>query len=139
MDTVMIAPSRGEEVEVLAKAKRRRFTLEYKRGILREAERCRQPGELGALLRREGLYSSHLSVWRAARERGELGGRGRHRRGPEPQPRDASANRAAQKERDPWPPTDQPPQGPGSRQPVYHLARWRAVGQLPQNASLIPK
>ena len=44
MDTVMIAPSRGEEVEVLAKAKRRRFTLEYKRGILREAERCCQPG-----------------------------------------------------------------------------------------------
>ena len=72
MDTVMIAPFRGEEVEVLANAKRRRFTLEYKRGILREAERCCQPGELGALLRREGLYSSHLSVWRAARERGEI-------------------------------------------------------------------
>lgn len=55
MDTVMIAPSRNEEVEVLAKAKRRRFTLEYKRRILRKANRCRQPGELSALLRCEGL------------------------------------------------------------------------------------
>ncbi len=53
----------GLEVEVLAKAKRRRFSLEYKRRILREADRCRKPGELGALLRREGLYSSSLSNW----------------------------------------------------------------------------
>ena len=82
MDTVMLAPSRGQEVEVLAKAKRRRFTLEYKRRILREADRCRQLGELGALLRREGLYSSHLSAWRAARDRGELGGQGARKRGP---------------------------------------------------------
>jgi hypothetical protein len=51
MDTVMIAPSGGQEVEVLAKAKRRRFTAEYKRRILREADRCREPGEIGALLR----------------------------------------------------------------------------------------
>lgn len=100
MDTVMIAPSRGEEVEVLAKAKRRRFTLEYKRRILREADRCRQPGELGALLRREGLYSSHLSVWRAARERGELGGRGTRRRGPTPTPPDATAQRIVELERE---------------------------------------
>ena len=100
MDTVMLAPSRGQEVEVLAKAKRRRFTLEYKRRILREADRCRQRGELGALLRREGLYSSHLSVWRAARERGELGGRGRRRRGPEPKPPDATAQRIVQLEQE---------------------------------------
>ncbi len=51
-------------------------------------------------MRREGLYSSHLSVWRAARERGELGGRGRRRRGPEPRPRDASARRIAELERE---------------------------------------
>ena len=63
MDTVMIAPSGGQEVEVLAKAKRRCFTAEYKRRILREADRCREPGEIGALLRREGLYSSHVSAW----------------------------------------------------------------------------
>ena len=51
MNTVMIAPSGGQEVEVLAKAKRRRFALEYKRRILREADRCRKPGELGVLQR----------------------------------------------------------------------------------------
>ena len=61
MDTTVLAPSGGVEVEVLAKAQRRRFTKEYKRGILREADGCREPGELGSLLRREGLYSSHLS------------------------------------------------------------------------------
>ena len=91
MDTMLVIPPAGEEVEVLAKARRRRFTLEYKRRILREADRCRQPGEIGALLRREGLYSSHLSAWRAARERGELGGEGARKRGPEakaPDPRD---------------------------------------------------
>ena len=69
MDTLLVAPSAGQEVEVLAKARRRRFSLEYKRRILGEADRCRKPGEVGALLRREGLYSSQLSAWRAARER----------------------------------------------------------------------
>ena len=52
--------------EVPEKARRRRFPAEYKQRILREAEACTKPGELGALLRREGLYSSHLSIWRAA-------------------------------------------------------------------------
>src|SRR5216684_3891305 len=55
------------EVEVVAKAARRRFTAEYKRRIVREADRCTKPGEIGALLRREGLYSSHVVTWRAAR------------------------------------------------------------------------
>ena len=62
------------ETEVVAKPRRRRFTLEYKRQIVREADSCKTPGAVGALLRREGLYSSHLAVWRAARERGELVG-----------------------------------------------------------------
>src|SRR5713101_1573630 len=62
------------EVEVVAKASRRRFTVAYKRKIVREADGCKTPGAVGALLRREGLYSSHLAVWRAARERGELAG-----------------------------------------------------------------
>lgn len=50
--------------EVTQKAARRRFTSEYKRGIAMEAENCKQPGEIGALLRREGLYSSVLAGWR---------------------------------------------------------------------------
>ena len=50
--------------EVTQKAARRRFTSEYKRGIAMEADNCRQPGEIGALLRREGLYSSVLARWR---------------------------------------------------------------------------
>jgi transposase-like protein len=100
MNTVMLAPSIGQEVEVLAKAKRRRFTLEYKRRILREADRCRQPGALGALLRREGLYSSHLSAWRAARDRGELGGEGTRKRGPEAKQPDPRAQRIVQLERE---------------------------------------
>src|SRR5205823_2847868 len=64
----------GPEIEVVAKATRRRFTVEYKRKIVREADGCKTPGAVGALLRREGLYSSHLTTWRAARERGELAG-----------------------------------------------------------------
>ena len=90
----------GLEVEVLAKAKRRRFTLEYKRRILREADRCSKPGELGALLRREGLYSSSLSTWRAARDRGELGGEGTRKRGPVAKPPDPSAKRIVELERE---------------------------------------
>jgi transposase-like protein len=64
----------GPVIEVVAKATRRRFTVEYKRKIVREADACKTPGTVGALLRREGLYSSHLTTWRAARERGELVG-----------------------------------------------------------------
>ena len=55
MDTSVEAPAGGPETEVLAKAQRRRFTVEYKRRILKEADRCVRPGEMGALLRREGL------------------------------------------------------------------------------------
>lgn len=64
----------GSVIEVVAKATRRRFTVEYKRKIVREADACKAAGAVGALLRREGLYSSHLTTWRAARERGELAG-----------------------------------------------------------------
>ncbi len=60
---------------------RRRFTAEYKLRILREADRCTQPGQLGALLRREGLYSSHLTTWRQHREEGTLAGLTPKRRG----------------------------------------------------------
>ncbi|MBN9685229.1 transposase [Corallococcus sp. NCSPR001] len=63
---------RVRETEVVEKAKRRRFTAEDKRRILKEADRCTKPGEVGALLRREGVYSSLLSVWRRQREAGGL-------------------------------------------------------------------
>lgn len=67
--------------EVLAKAKRRRFTAEYKLRILEEADTCKEQGAVGALLRREGLFSSHLSEWRKARREGALGAL-KKRRGP---------------------------------------------------------
>ena len=50
--------------EVTSKAQRRRFTAEYKRKVLQEADACTEPGQIGSLLRREGLYSSHLVTWR---------------------------------------------------------------------------
>ena len=85
------APAAQPETEVTAKAQRRRFTAEYKRRIVREADRCTKLGEIGALLRREGLYSSQLTNWRGARDRGELEGLAPKRRGPRapaPDPRD---------------------------------------------------
>jgi len=60
---------------------RRCFTAEYKLRILREVDRCTQPGQLGALLRREGLYSSHLTAWRQQRDKGTLAGLTPQRRG----------------------------------------------------------
>lgn len=68
-----------------SKAKRRSFTAEYKRKVLQEADACTESGQIGALLRREGLYSSHLVTWRAARERGELEGLTPKKRGPKAQ------------------------------------------------------
>jgi len=65
--------------EVDARPKRRRFTAAYKARIVREAEACTEPGEIGALLRREGLYSSLLSRWRRAMREGALDGLGKKR------------------------------------------------------------
>ena len=70
--------------EVVAKAKRKRFTAAEKLRILREVEACRGSGEIGALLRREGIYSSYLTTWRKQRELGELDGLSPHKRGPKP-------------------------------------------------------
>ncbi len=89
----------GEEVEVSAKAHRRRFTAEYKRRVLQEADACTQSGELGALLRREGLYTSHLAAWRAARSRGELRALAPRKRGPKPKQVDPRDKRIAELER----------------------------------------
>ena len=60
--------------EVSENARRRRFSAEYKLRVLQEADACRESGEIGALLRREGLYSSHLSKWRRQRDEGTLQG-----------------------------------------------------------------
>jgi len=87
------------EVEVVAKTSRRRFPAEYKRKILREADACTAPGAIGALLRREGLYSSNLTTWRAQRERGELAGLTPKKRGPAPKPKNPLAAKVAALER----------------------------------------
>ena len=86
------------DVSVSPTASRRRFTPAYKLKILTAAAGCVQPGDVGALLRREGLYSSHLAAWRAAQRRGELTGPVR-RRGPKRAPPDPSAKRIADLER----------------------------------------
>lgn len=79
--------------EVMPKAERRRFSAAYKQRILQEAEACTQPGEVGALLRREGLYSSHLTTWRRQRRRGELQGLAPTKRGRKADPQAAEIAR----------------------------------------------
>ena len=69
---------------LVAKPKRRKFTAQYRLRILEEAESCTQPGEVGRLLRREGLYSSHLTEWRRARREGSLQGLTPSKRGRKP-------------------------------------------------------
>ena len=69
------------EPEVVPRAKRRRFTAEYKLRILEEADAWTERGQVGALLRREGLYSSHLAKWRQQRARGQLEGLSSKKRG----------------------------------------------------------
>lgn len=67
--------------EVVAKPMRRQFSAQYRLRILEEADRCREPGEVGRLLRREGLYSSHLTQWRKLRRDGSLAGLAPRKRG----------------------------------------------------------
>ena len=86
--------------EVTSKAKRRRFTAEYKRKVLQEADACTESGQVGALLRREGLYSSHLTTWRQARERGELEGLAPKKRGPTAQEANPLAKELAAERRE---------------------------------------
>ena len=70
--------------EVVPTAERRRFTTQEKLRILEEADACTEPGDLGALLRREGIYSSYLSRWRRARDRGQLKALRSNKRGRKP-------------------------------------------------------
>src|SRR5215510_5911418 len=89
----------AEDVQVAAKPKRRTYTAEYKRRILKAADACATPGAVGALLRREGLYSSHLVMWRRARSHGELAALAPKRRGRKPTPVDARDRRIVELER----------------------------------------
>ena len=80
------APAAGvvPDPEVVAKPTRRQFTAEYRLRILEEADRCTGSGAIGRLLRREGLYSSHLANWRKARQQGALSGLRPKKRGRRP-------------------------------------------------------
>ena len=75
--------------EVVPKAQRRHFSAQYKLDILTEADNCTERGAIGALLRGEGLYSSHLTKWRKQREEGVLNGLQGQKRGRKPDPQAA--------------------------------------------------
>ena len=79
--------------EVVPRAKRRQFSAKYKLRILTEADQCTQQGEIGALLRREGLYSSHLTTWRRQRDQEQLDGLTPKKRGRKPDPQAAELAR----------------------------------------------
>lgn len=83
------AVASSPDPEVVPKAERRRFTAEYKLRMLAEADACTKPGEIGALLRREGLYRSHLDKWRTQRRAGALQALAPQPRGPKPDPQTA--------------------------------------------------
>ena len=72
------------DAEVVPKAKRRKFTKQYKLRILKAVDACTKPGQIGALLRSEGLYSSYLSKWRQQRDQGQLETKKRGRPGTDP-------------------------------------------------------
>jgi transposase len=82
--------------EVAPKASRRTFSASEKLRILNQADACTQPGQIGALLRREGLYSSHLVKWRRLRAAGQLQALAPQPRGPKPTPPDPLAEELAQ-------------------------------------------
>ncbi len=80
-----VAPDGVSNPELAVRAKRRKYTAKYKLAIITEADACTRPGEVGALLRREGLYSSHLGKWREQRDAGALGALQPRQRGPQKQ------------------------------------------------------
>jgi transposase-like protein len=71
-------PVGAPDPEVQPQATRRKFSAAYKRRIVTEADACQEPGGIGALLRREGLYSSHLTTWRRQMAEGTLNGQGKY-------------------------------------------------------------
>ena len=91
---------RAPDPEVVATAKRRRFSAGEKRRLLAEADRCKKPGELGAFMRRERLYSSMLSSWRKQRDQAAEGALAPQRRGRKADPARPERERIAQLERE---------------------------------------
>ena len=96
-DAAAVRPA-APDPEVVAKPTRRQFTAEYKLRILEEADRCSKPGEIGRILRREGLYSSHLVAWRKARRDGTILGLAPKKRGRKPARRNPLQKRVNQLE-----------------------------------------
>jgi transposase len=95
-----VAGPQPSATEVTSKAKRRFFTAEYKKRILQEADACAETGQIGALLRREGLYSSHLVEWRRLREQGALANLEPKKRGPKGKPANPLADKVAEQQRE---------------------------------------
>jgi transposase len=91
---------RQVDPEVLEKPERRRFTAEYKLDILKKADLCTVPGQIGVLLRREGLYSSHLTTWRRQRDRGILDSLTPKKRGRKIEPVNPLSDRVRELERE---------------------------------------
>jgi transposase-like protein len=99
--TATAITSLGEVTEVPEKARRRTYTVDYKLRIVKEADASKGTGDIGALLRREGLYSSQLTTWRQARDRGELApGVKAKKRGPRATPADPRDKEIVQLRRD---------------------------------------
>ena len=96
----VVPPIPPPDPEVSERAARRRFTAEYKLRMLRHADACTGTGALGALLRREGLYSSHLTTWRRQREEGSLAALSPKKRGCSAVPPSPLARRVAELERE---------------------------------------
>ena len=94
--TNSVSQDQRPQTEVTPKAKRRQFSAQYKLRVLEEADQCTRPGEIGALLRREGLYSSNLTTWRRQRAEGQIGALSAKKRGPKPSVDTAMARELAQ-------------------------------------------
>jgi len=92
-DKAALGSASTPDPEVVPKAQRRKFSAEYKERILVQADACTQAGQLGALLRREGLYRSHLATWRRQRAQYGLAGLAPRKRGPKPDPQAAEIAR----------------------------------------------
>ena len=92
--------SSAPDPEVTEEKSRRRFTAKYKLRILQEADNCTEPGQLGALLRRQGLYSSNLTTWRKQREQGMLTGLAPKKRGRKNKPKNPLAEQIARLEKE---------------------------------------
>lgn len=89
-----------QDPEVVPVAQRRQYSVEEKLRIINEADACTEPGEIGALLRREGIYSSHLSRWRRQRDLGQLDGLEPAKRGPKTAADTALAREVARLQRE---------------------------------------